>query len=148
MEEIRIGNFICVGGNVSLDNKNGWRVYYTREGEERFVGYSRASLYKGYDYDESILLGNKIGDYSDVMRNWKYSTTRRVYKVNIYEAYRIDEVGIRFMFIAPVDTIHYKHEIIGVKEVRFPAWKDGELVTENDHKFSFVSAEGIQTYLF
>lgn len=142
MKELRFKNFRCV------EQKNGeYRVYFTMKGEERWIGYYNGYLSGDEEQDEERLVGF-ARDYSDVIMKWETSYTRTIYKIYIYEAYRMDEEGIRFMTVIPNDTISYKHEILGVKEVRFPAWKDGEIVTEDDNTFSFVSSEGIRTYKF
>ena len=142
MKELKFKNFRCV------EQKNGeYRVYFTLNGEERWIGYYNGSLSGDEEQDEKRLVG-AVRDYSDVIMKWEIANTRTIYKINIYEAYRMDEKGIRFMPVVPNDTASYKHEVLGVKEVRFPAWKDGERVTEDDNTFSFVSSEGIRTYKF
>lgn len=139
MKEIKIKSFRCE------EYKPGqWKVFFNHRDEERFIGY-----FSGYP-TEANLLGNSIGDYSNVLNRWDMAgyTYRKVYRINMYEAYVASEKGIYFSFDIPKDTIYYKHEILGEESFNFPGWKDGELVTEDEHTFSFVSCEGIRTYKF
>lgn len=143
MEEIRVKNFRCV------EQESGeYRVYFSLHGEERWIGYYKGYLSGNEDKDEQNLTGSNICDYADVIKKWKMSDTRTVYQINIYEAYRMDEQGVRFMFHVPEDTTYYKHEVMGEKDYRFPAWTDGVLVTEGNNSFSFVSVNGIKDYKF
>lgn len=143
MEEIKVKNFRCV------KRKSGdYRVYFSLNGEERWIGYYNGYISGNEEIDEKSLTGSKVCDYTDIINKWNISDTRTVYKVNIYEAYRMDEEGIRYMFQKPKDTLYYKHEILGNKDFRFPDWKDGEIVTDDDCTFSYVSSEGIKTFKF
>lgn len=143
MKELKVKNFRCVE-----QKSGGYRVYFSLHGEERWIGYYNGYLFGNEDKDEKNLTGSSICDYEDVVKKWEMSDTRTVYQINIYEAYRMDEQGVRFMFHMPDNTIYYKHEVMGVKDFRFPSWPDGELVTEDNNSFSFVSADGIKTYKF
>ena len=83
-----------------------------------------------------------------------------MYKVNTYEAYRMDEQGVRWMTHAPSDTLYYKCEIEECMDIPLPEgfrfdeedetfWKGNvnyELVNENDGSVSLVSAEGIVSW--
>lgn len=142
MEEIRVKNFRCVKRKAG-----DYRVYFTFNEVERWIGYYNGWLSGNEEKDEKRLT-NSVCDYSEVIAKWNLSDVRTVYKVNIYEAYQMAETGIRYMFQKPEDTLYYKHEVLGVKDFRFPNWKDGEIVTENDNTFSFVSSEGIKTFKF
>lgn len=44
----------------------------------------------------------------------------KLYKANIYHAFRADEQGIRWFTYVPADTIHYKHEVLDVIEKELP----------------------------
>lgn len=44
----------------------------------------------------------------------------KLYKVNIYQAYRDDETGIRWFTYKPVDNEFYKHEILEETEKELP----------------------------
>lgn len=44
----------------------------------------------------------------------------KLYKVNIYHAFRADEQGIRWFTYVPADTIHYKHEVLDSIEKELP----------------------------
>lgn len=142
MAEIKVKNFRCVERNAG-----DYRVYLTLNDEERWIGYYNGWL-SGNETEDEKRLTNNFCDYSDVIRKWNMSDTKTIYKVNIYEAYRMDETGVRYMFKKPNDTIYYKHEILGFKDFRFPKWEDGELVTEDNETFSYVSTNGIKTFKF
>lgn len=142
MKEIRVKNFRCV--EISAVE---YKVYFSLHGEERWIGYYNGLLGGSEEADEKRLT-NSICDYSEVISKWNISDTRTVYKVNVYDAYRMDETGIKYMFVKPDDTIYYKHEILDYADFRFPKWADGELVTEDNESFSFVSVEGIKTFKF
>ena len=142
MKEIRVKKFRCVERKTG-----GYRVYFTLNNEERWIGYYNGWLSGNEEEDEKSLT-NSVCDYSDVIAKWNLSDVRTVYKVNTYEAYQMAETGIHYMFCEPVDTIYYKHEILGYKDFRFPKWEDGELVTEDKDTFSYVSLNGIKTYKF
>lgn len=44
----------------------------------------------------------------------------KLYLINVYEAYRADEQGVRAFVEIPKDTIHYKHEVINEADVELP----------------------------
>ena len=81
----------------------------------------------------------------------------KLYKVNVYQAYRADEEGIRWFTYKPSDTEYYKHEILEEVEKELPegitydkefmTFRDrghgGQLVNENNGSVSLVSSERI-----
>ena len=83
--------------------------------------------------------------------------TIKLYKVNIYQAYRADEQGIRWFTDKPADTEYYNHEIMEEREVKLPEGitydsermafsdrgHDCQMVTEKDGSLSLVSPERI-----
>lgn len=44
----------------------------------------------------------------------------KLFKVNVYEAYRADEIGIRWFLYEPSDNIYHKCEILGEVEEELP----------------------------
>ena len=56
----------------------------------------------------------------------------KLYKVNVYQAYRADEEGIRWFTYEPSDTEYYKHEILEVVEKDLP-----EGITYDDNSMEF-----------
>lgn len=44
----------------------------------------------------------------------------KLFKVNVYQAYRADEEGIRWFLYEPSDNIHYKVEILDENEIELP----------------------------
>ena len=44
----------------------------------------------------------------------------KLFKVNVYEAYRADEIGIRWFLYEPSDNIYHKYEILGDVEKELP----------------------------
>ena len=44
----------------------------------------------------------------------------KLYKVNVYQAYRADEEGVRWFTYKPSDTEYYKHEILDEVEKELP----------------------------
>ena len=81
----------------------------------------------------------------------------KLYKVNVYQAYRADEEGIRWFTYKPSDTEYYKHEILEEVEKEllegitydkeFMTFSDRghdcQLVNENNGSVSLVSSERI-----
>lgn len=81
----------------------------------------------------------------------------KLYKVNIYQAYRADECGIRWFTYEPQDNTYYKHEILEVIEKDLPEGityneffrtfvdngHDCQMVTEKDGSVILVSSERI-----
>lgn len=59
----------------------------------------------------------------------------KLYKVNVYQAYRADEEGIRWFTYKPSDTEHYKHEILDEVEKELPKGitYDEELMSFDDN---------------
>lgn len=56
----------------------------------------------------------------------------KLFKVNVYEAYRADEKGIRWFLYEPCDNIYYKVEILDEIEKELP---NG--ITYDDFTMSF-----------
>lgn len=81
----------------------------------------------------------------------------KLYKVNIYQAYRDNETGIRWFTYKPVDNEFYKHEILEETEKELPVGiscdstfmsfddngHDCQMITENDGSVCLVSSERI-----
>lgn len=81
----------------------------------------------------------------------------KLYKVNVYQAYRADEQGVRWFTYKPSDTTDYKSEIVDEIEVELPKGitydetfmsfddrgHDCQLITENDGSALLVSSERI-----
>lgn len=44
----------------------------------------------------------------------------KLFKVNVYDAYRADEKGIRWFLYEPCDNIYHKYEILGEVEKELP----------------------------
>ena len=44
----------------------------------------------------------------------------KLFKVNVYEAYRADEIGIRWFLYEPSDNIYHKCEILAEVEKELP----------------------------
>ena len=81
----------------------------------------------------------------------------KLYKVNVYQAYRADEEGIRWFTHKPSDNEYYKHEILDEIEKELPEGitydeefmtfsdngSDCQLVNETNGSVSLVSSERI-----
>ena len=81
----------------------------------------------------------------------------KLYKVNIYNAYRADEEGVRWFTYEPTDNEYYKHEILDEIEKELPEGitydeefmlfddngYDCVMVNEKDGSVSLVSSERI-----
>ena len=142
MKTRKAKNFRCVEINDGC-----YCVYFTLNNKEKFIGYYKGLLSGDEEADEKRLT-NSLCDYTEVIKKWNISDVYTIYKVNTYEAYRMDETGIHYMSHEPIDTNYYKHEVLGFKDFRLPKWNDGELVTEDKDTFSFVSINGIKTFKF
>ena len=83
--------------------------------------------------------------------------TIKLYKVNVHQAYRADETGIRWFEHKPADTEYYKHEILEEIDAVLPEGitynsermtfsdrgNDCQMVTEHDGSAVLVSSERI-----
>ena len=81
----------------------------------------------------------------------------KLFKVNVYDAYRADETGIRWFLYEPCDNVYYKCEILEEVEKELPKGityddftmtfddngHDCQMVTDNDGYVYLVSAERI-----
>ena len=81
----------------------------------------------------------------------------KLYKVDIYQAYRADETGIRWFTYEPVDNEFYKHEILEEIEKELPAGitydstfmsfddngHDCQMITDNDGSVCLISSQRI-----
>lgn len=81
--------------------------------------------------------------------------TIKLFKVNVYEAYRADETGIRWFLYEPSDNIYHKCEILDVVEKELPKGityddftmtfddngHDCQMVTDHDGYVYLVSSE-------
>lgn len=81
----------------------------------------------------------------------------KLYKVNVYSAYRADETGIRWFTFKPTDTEFYKHEILEEIEKELPLGitynstfmsfddngHDCQMITENDGSVCLISSQRI-----
>ena len=66
-----------------------------------------------------------------------------LYLINLYEAYRADEVGVRAMLRVPEDTMYYKSEVLEEAEVELP--HEFELCeTKGYGKAFFLGNEGAE----
>lgn len=79
----------------------------------------------------------------------------KLFKVNVYQAYRADETGVRWLTHEPSDDINYKSEILEETEKELPSGityddkfeqfsdngHDCTLVNENDGTVWLVSAD-------
>lgn len=88
---------------------------------------------------------------------WFLVNAIKLYKVNVYQAYRADEKGIRWFTYKPTDTDYYKYEILEEVEKELPTGifyddesmtfsdngHDCQLVNENDGSVSLISSERI-----
>ena len=59
----------------------------------------------------------------------------KLYKVNVYNAYRADESGVRWFPYIPNDTPYYKHEVLEEIEKELPEGitYDEKLILFNDN---------------
>ena len=78
----------------------------------------------------------------------------KLYKVDVYQAYRADECGVRFFTYLPSDTEYYKHALLEVVEKELPKGitfdeiydrfddngYDCQMFTNEDGSVSLVSA--------
>lgn len=83
--------------------------------------------------------------------------TIKLYKVNVCQAYRADEAGIRWFAEMPSDTEYYNHEILEEVDAELPegvtydsermtfsdGGRDCQMVTEHDGSVVLVSSERI-----
>ena len=81
--------------------------------------------------------------------------TIKLFKVNVYEAYRADETGIRWFLYEPSDNIYHKCEILEEVEKELPKGityddftmtfddngHDCQMVTDHDGYVYLVSSE-------
>ena len=81
----------------------------------------------------------------------------KLYKVNVYQAYRADEKGVMWFTYKPTDTESYKYEILEEIEKELPTGiiydnksmtfydngNDCQMVEENDGTVNLVSSERI-----
>ena len=79
----------------------------------------------------------------------------KLFKVNVYEAYRADEIGIRWFLYEPSDNIYHKCEILEEVEKELPKGityddftmtfddngHDCQMVTDHDGYVYLVSSE-------
>lgn len=67
----------------------------------------------------------------------------KLYKVNVYQAYRADEEGIRWFTYEPNDTEYYKYEIVEVVEKDLPEGitydEDSREFCDNGHDCQMVN---------
>lgn len=59
----------------------------------------------------------------------------KLFKVNVYQAYRADEEGIRWFTYIPSDDVYYKYQLIEEVEKELPKGitYDDETMTFNDN---------------
>lgn len=117
------------------------------------------------DYDTAegyfinYLLEYEVPEDKKIMRAgvWFLVNKIKLYKVNVYQAYRADEEGVRWFTYKPTDTVYYKYEILEEVEKRLPIGiyyddefmtfsdngLDCQMVTENDGSVSLVSSDRI-----
>lgn len=81
----------------------------------------------------------------------------KLFKVNVYQAYRADETGIRWFLYEPSDNVYHKCEILEEAEKELPKGityddftmtfddngHDCQMVTDHDGYVYLVSAERI-----
>ena len=81
----------------------------------------------------------------------------KLFKVNVYQAYRAEEEGVRWFSYKPTDTLYYKHEILDEEEKELPegiTYDEGsrifsdngnecQMITHNNGSVSLVSSERI-----
>ena len=111
------------------------------------------------DYFSNYLLEYEVPEDKKIMRAgvWFLVNKIKLYKVNVYQAYRADEEGVRWFTYKPTDTDSYKHEILEEVEKELPTGifyddesmtfsdngHDCQMVNENDGSVSLVSSERI-----
>ena len=117
------------------------------------------------DYDTAVnfysnyLLEYEVPEDKKVMREgvWFLVNKIKLYKVNVYQAYRADEKGVMWFTYKPTDTDSYKHEILEEVEKELPTGifyddesmtfsdngHDCQMVEENDGTVNLVSSERI-----
>ncbi len=68
MKEFKFKSFRCVEYTPAR-----FKVYFSYQGEEMCIGYSKALLapYYSDEKNEEAILGNSIRDYTDVIRKWE-----------------------------------------------------------------------------
>ena len=81
----------------------------------------------------------------------------KLFKVNVYQAYRADETGVRWFLYEPCDNVYHKLEILEEVEKELPKGityddftmtfddngHDCQMVTDHDGYVNLVSAERI-----
>ena len=111
------------------------------------------------DYYSNYLLEYEVPEDKKIMRAgvWFLVNKIKLYKVNVYQAYRADEEGTRWFTHKPTDTDSYKHEILEEVEKELPTGifyddesmtfsdngHDCQMVSEKDGSVSLVSSERI-----
>ena len=111
------------------------------------------------DYFSNYLMEYEVPEDKKIMRAgvWFLVNKIKLYKVNVYQAYRADEVGVRWFTYKPTDTDSYKHEILEEVEKELPIGifyddesmtfsdngHDCQMVSEKDGSISLVSSERI-----
>ena len=111
------------------------------------------------DYYSNYLLEYEVPEDKKIMRAgvWFLVNKIKLYKVNVYQAYRADEEGTRWFTYKPTDTDSYKHEILEEVEKELPTGifyddesmtfsdngHDCQMVSEKDGSVSLVSSERI-----
>lgn len=77
--------------------------------------------------------------------------TIKLYKVNIYQAYRADEQGIRWFAYNPSDTTDYKHEIMSEIEIELPKGitydKEFNRFDDNNHECQLITEKDGSAWL-
>ena len=74
----------------------------------------------------------------------------KLFKANVYEAYRADEKGIRWFLYEPCDNIHYKVEILDEVEIELPngITFDEFTMTFDDNGYDCQMVQGKDNYVY
>lgn len=59
-----------------VENGRNWKVYFTHNNEERFIGYYTGHISPNDDIE--LLLTNHLRDYTDVLRKWNFSAPTHI----------------------------------------------------------------------
>lgn len=78
---------LCNNLRVTSDDRFHWNVFYTYMGKELMIGKRKAMLDADPDKAKAEVIGNKIDDYTQMVRLWniqnKYEEDRKNYQKNM-----------------------------------------------------------------
>lgn len=76
--------------------------------------------------------------------------TIKLFKVNVYQAYRADEEGIRWFTYIPSDDVYYKYQLIEEVEMELPKGitYDDETMTFDDNGHDCQMVYDYDSYVY